>query len=302
MRRRLPPLNALRAFEAAARHNSFAAAAEELNVSHAAISRHVRSLESRLNVTLFRTAKRGVELTAAGAAYLRAVSAALDAIAEATDELTRSNRATVRVSVHPAFAARWLVQRLDRFRDSHPGLDVVLDATSRLADLERDEADLAIGNGLAATPGVGQELLARSWLCPVCAPGLVEGCPLPLAPARLNDFVLLHDEVDAGLWRRWFAAAGVADADANAGRGPRILESGLAIEAAIAGQGVALADDFLVAADLASGRLVRPCETVLLAADGDYYLRYLAAVRRAPATAAFRDWLIAETAPLRAAR
>lgn len=300
MRRRLPPLNALRAFEAAARHNSFAAAAEELNVSHAAISRHVRSLESRLNVTLFKTAKRGVELTAAGAAYLRSVTAAFDAIAEATEELTRANRQTIRLSVHPAFAARWLVQRLDRFRESHPAFDIVLDATSRLADLGRDEADLAIGNGFIDVTTVQQELVARSRLCPVCAPGLVEGRTIPLDPAQLTEFVLLHDEIDAGLWRRWFAAAGVPDADVS--RGPRILETGLAIDAAIAGQGVALADEFLVEADLASGRLIRPCEAVLQAADCDYYLRYSAAARGGPAATAFREWLLAESASLRELR
>src|SRR3546814_15641399 len=127
--RRLPPLNALRAFEVAARHNSFTAAASELNVSHAAVSRHVRALEARLNVTLFHRSKRGVELTSAGAGYLRSVSAAFDAIARATDDLADPAGAQIRVSAHPAFATRWLLHHLGRFRDAYPGYEVAVDAT-----------------------------------------------------------------------------------------------------------------------------------------------------------------------------
>src|SRR5690606_33391188 len=138
MARRLPPLNALRAFEVAARHNSFTGAAEELRVSHAAISRHVRALEARLGVALFHRAKRGVELTAAGARDLQAVSAAFDAIAEATETVAGPDQAQIRVSVHPAFGARWLIRRLDRFREAHPEYEVVLDATPQLIDLARD--------------------------------------------------------------------------------------------------------------------------------------------------------------------
>src|SRR5215510_14955580 len=157
---RLPPLNALRAFEVAARHNSFTGAATELRVSHAAVSRHVRALEARLGVTLFRRAKRGVELTEDGMRYLNAVSAAFESIAEATEALAKPKDVRVRVSVEPAFAGRWLIHRLGRFQTAHPDVDVVLEASPRLVDLARDEADLAIRYGQGGWPGVRLDQLA----------------------------------------------------------------------------------------------------------------------------------------------
>jgi DNA-binding transcriptional LysR family regulator len=295
MPRRLPPLNALRAFEAAARHNSFSGAAAELRVSHAAISRHVRALEARLGVTLFRKAARGVELTAAGAAYRQSVSTAFDAIAEATDLLAKPKHAQIRVSAEPAFAAKWLIHRLGRFGAAHPDCDVVLDASPRLVDLARDEADLAIRHGKGDWPGVAQDLLARSRLYPVGSPLLLGDRRSAQRPADLARFVLLHDEDDGGLWRRWFAAAGVDDVDVS--RGPRILESGLAIDAAIAGQGIALADEVLVAGDIAGGRLTKLSDISLT--DNAYYLLSLDNGRRRRPIAAFRAWLLDEAATLR---
>jgi LysR family transcriptional regulator, glycine cleavage system transcriptional activator len=297
MARRLPPLNALRAFEAAARHNGFTGAAAELRVSHAAISRHVRALEARLGVTLFRKAKRGVELTAGGQRYLQAVSAAFDSIAAATDTVATAAQAQIRASVHPAFAGRWLIHHLSRFRQAYPDYDVVLDATPRAVDLEHDEADLAIRIGAGEWPGVGAELLAPSRLYPVGAPALLSRRGSAFTPPELTQFVLLHDEDDGGAWRHWFAAAGIADVDVS--RGPRILESGLAIDAAIAGQGIALADDFLVADDLAHGRLVTLCDFAL--ADCGYYLLTPGGTRPRRPLAAFRQWLLAETESLRSA-
>src|SRR5262247_1321988 len=167
MLRRLPPLNALRAFEVAARHNSFTGAATELRVSHAAVSRHVRALEGRLGVTLFRRAKRGVELTDDGRRYLKAVSAAFEAIAEATEALAKPKDVRVRVSVEPAFAGRWLIHRLGRFQAAHPDVDVVLDASPQLVDLARDEADLAIRYGQGGWPGMQEDQLAPSCVYPV---------------------------------------------------------------------------------------------------------------------------------------
>lgn len=297
MSRRLPPLNALRAFEVAARHNSFTGAASELRVSHAAVSRHVRSLEARLGVPLFNRVKRGVALTTAGAGYLREISAAFDAIAEATDKLADPGRAQVRVSVHPAFAARWLIRRLDGFRKAYPTCDVVLDATPRLVDLGRDEADLSIRNGEGEWPGVACELLARSRLYPVGAPELLRRRRRSVTPAQLKSYLLLHDEDGATTWRRWFAAAGLADTEIEGGC--YLLETNLAIDAAIAGQGVALADDFLVAADLDAGRLVRFCEVALRAPDCDFHLLSLENSRRRRPVAAFRNWLLSESEPLR---
>jgi LysR family glycine cleavage system transcriptional activator len=294
MARRLPPLNALRAFEVAARHNSFTGAATEMRVSHAAISRHVRSLEAQLGVTLFRRAKRGVELTEDGVRYLKAVSAAFESIAEATEALAKPRDVRVRVSVEPAFAGRWLIHRLGRFQAAHPDVDVVLDASPRLVDLGRDEADLAVRYGQGGWPGLRQDLVTSSRIFAVGRKELRGRRRAAFAPDELRAFVLLHED-DGGLWRRWFAAAGVADA--NVSRGPRILETGLALDAAVAGQGIALADEALIADDLARGRLVKLCDVAL--ADGGYYLLSLASAQGRRPLAAFRDWLLAETASLR---
>lgn len=291
---RLPPLNALRAFEVAARHNSFTGAARELRVSHAAVSRHVRSLEARLGVTLFRRAKRGVELTEDGLRYLKAVSAAFEAIAEATEALAKPKDVRVRISVEPAFAGRWLIRRLGRFQATHPDIDVVLDASPRLVDLTRDEADLTIRYGQGGWPGVRQDLLAPSRIFAVGRKELRRGRRTAFAPDELRAFVLLHED-DGGLWRRWFSAAGIQDAAVN--RGPRILETGLAIDAAVAGQGIALADEALIADDLVGGRLVKLCDVAL--DDGAYYLLSLPSGSRRRPLAAFRDWVLAETASLR---
>jgi LysR family glycine cleavage system transcriptional activator len=294
MTRHLPPLNALRAFEVAARHNSFTGAATEMRVSHAAVSRHVRALEARLGVTLFRRAKRGVELTEDGVRYLKAVSAAFESIAEATEALAKPRDVRVRISVEPAFAGRWLIHRLGRFQAAHPDVDVVLDASPRLVDLAHDEADLAVRYGQGGWPGLRQDLVASSRIFAVGRKELRGRRRAAFAPDELRAFVLLHED-DGGLWRRWFAAAGVADV--NVSRGPRILETGLALDAAAAGQGIALADEALIADDLARGRLVKLCDVAL--DDGGYYLLSLASAQRRRPLAAFRDWLLAETASLR---
>jgi len=296
MPRRLPPLNALRAFEVAARHNSFTGAAAELRVSHAAISRHVRALEARLGVTLFRKAARGVELTEAGAKYLGVISDAFDAIAQATDDVAQPKAAQIRVSVEPAFAATWLIHRLGAFRDAYPQYDIVLEVSPRLVDLQKDEADLAIRYGNGGWPGVQEDALTSCRLYPVGQPKLLGDKQTELAPAELRRFVLLHED-DGSLWRRWFAQAGVNDVDVT--RGPRILETGLTIEAAIAGQGIALADEGLIGDALAAGRVAKLSSIPL--ADGRYYLLSLKAAQRRPPTAAFRKWLLQETAALREA-
>ncbi|HTO84419.1 MAG TPA: transcriptional regulator GcvA [Methylomirabilota bacterium] len=294
MPRRLPPLNALRAFEVAARHNSFTGAAAELRVSHAAVSRHVRALEARLGVTLFRKATRGVELTDAGIEYLRAISDAFDAIDAATDAIKQTQSGHIRVSVEPAFAGKWLIHRLGGFRTAYPQYDVVLDALPRLVDLHKDEADLAIRYGKGGWPGVQHDLLANSRLYPVGRPAVLGRRQQPLEPAEIHKLVLLHED-EGGLWRRWFVAAGMPDVDVT--RGPRILETGLAIDAAIAGQGIALADEALVADDIASRRLAMVSDVAL--DDGCYYLLSLDSAQRRRSIAAFRTWLLKETAPLR---
>ncbi len=295
MARRLPPLNALRAFEAAARHDSFTGAATELRVSHAAISRHVRALEARIGVTLFRKARRGVELTDAGATFLRTVTRAFDDIAAATETLARARHIQISVSVEPAFASKWLVARLGGFRNRHPEYEVYLDASPHLVDLGRDEADLAVRYGRGDWPGLQLDLLARLKIFPVASPTLIATRRPPLPPAELLRLPLLHDD-DGRLWQHWFAAVGSPGADVT--RGARLWGPSLSIEAAVAGQGVALGDALIIGEDLALGRLIRVSDVEL--DDYAYYLVSLERSLRRRPIAAFRDWLLAETGELRA--
>ena len=175
MPRRLPPLNALRAFEAAGRHGSFSKAADELNVSHAAISRHVRGLEQRIGVQLFLNAKRGVELTPLGQTYLLAITPALDAIALATDELSARPEDLLSISCEPTFAVKWLMPRLGGFHDLHPGIEITIQSSSRLADLRRYECDVAIRYGSGAWGGLTSELISCATVYPIGAPRLKPG-------------------------------------------------------------------------------------------------------------------------------
>ncbi|HXV25291.1 MAG TPA: transcriptional regulator GcvA [Alphaproteobacteria bacterium] len=290
MPRHLPPLNALRAFEAAARHNSFTGAASELRVSHAAISRHVRGLEAKLGVTLFLRAKRGVQLTQSGTTYLASVRQAFDLIGDATDRLAKTKYDQLRISVEPAFAARWLVSRLGRWRETYPECQTVLDVSPRLVNLERDESDLAIRYGRGDWPDLHLDLIVRLRLFPVGARSLLHGKRRSDHSAvELARFTLLHDD-DGELWRRWFEAAGVVEVDTS--RGPRLSETSLALDAAIAGQGIALADQFLVSQELASRRLIRLSDIELT--DHAYYLVALQRSLRRKPIVAFRDWLLAE--------
>ena len=253
-------------------------------------------LEARLGMPLFRGPERGDAPSAADNGSMAAALAAFDSIAEATDTLVAPQPVQVRVSVQPAFAARWLVQRLERFRAAHPDCEVVLDSLSRLADLKRDEADLAVRRGNGVWPGTERDLLAPSQVVPVAAPNLLGGRRGRQRPAVIAELPLLHDD-DGSLWRNWLEAAGLAQPGLPCGA--RILESGLAIEAAIAGQGAVLADAFLIADDLARRRLVQL--SPIAVPDWNYYLVRREGARLTRGTAAFRDWLLAETAPLRRA-
>lgn len=294
MARRLPPLNALRAFEAAGRRESFVGAAKELNVSHAAVSRHVRGLEARLGVRLFRTLPRGVALTEAGAAYLKEATRALDLIEAATERLTEGARRRVSVSAETTFALKWLAPRLGDFHAEHPDIEIVVDATSRVADLAGGECDVALRWTQREMTEPGARLISNHPVHPVAAPGYAATLETPVAPADLLGLTLLNED-DGALWRRWFAAAGVENA-ALPGRAGRI-GSLMAIEAAIAGQGVALASAELAAKDLAEERLVRLVE-IGVAFGGYHVILAPGAAPNGPA-ARFRDWLLGATEDLR---
>ena len=292
LRRRLPPLNALRAFEAAARHLSFTRAADELAVTQAAVSHQVKTLEDWLGLKLFQRENRTIYLTRQGQAYLPAVRHALDTLAEATRRLMEVDAlGPLTVSVLPSFAAKWLLPRLRGFRARHPEIDVRISTTDYMADFARDDVDLAVRMGRGEWPGVTAIKFLEEDLFPVCSPALLEG-PHPLRrPEDLRYHTLLHDDMRQD-WRTWFLAAGVEGVDPT--RGPGYSDSSMVIQAAVEGQGVALGRSALAAGDLASGRLVKPFE-VALPANFAYYIVYPPAAAEQPKVKAFADWLI-ETA------
>ena len=297
--RRLPPFNALRAFEAAARHLSFYAAAEELRVTPAAVSHQVKALEDDLGVKLFRRFNRAVVLTREGRACLPGLREGFDRLAESMERVRRRDRtATLTVSVAPSFAAKWLVLRLDRFREAYPHIDVRIDASMHLVDFTREDVDVAIRYGRGRYPGLEADLLLRNEVFPVCSPALMEG-PHPLRqPENLRYHTLLHDDTaisDASSpdWPMWLRAAGVTGIDAT--RGPRFNNASVALEAAIAGRGVTLAMSVLAAADLASGRLIKPF-ALAFPVDFAFYVVAPRASADTPKVKAFRRWLLDEAA------
>lgn len=294
MSRRLPPLNGLRAFEAAARHLSFTRAAGELNVTQTAISHQIRSLEERLGVRLFRRLPRGLVLTEEAQLYLPPIRDAFDQIAAATERLNREQTGGVlTVSMLPSFAARWLVPRLGRFRAAHPDIDLRITASVELVDFARDDVDVAIRRGLGNYPGLWVRRLFGESFYPVCTPALIEGPHGLRRPDDLRHHTLLHDDDTSG-WRLWLEIAGVDGVDAN--RGPIFSDSGMLLQAAVEGHGVALGRSVLVSADLEAGRLVRPFEELSMPFRVAYYFVCPHTQAERPKVRAFRDWLLQEAA------
>ena len=291
MARQIPPLTALRAFEAAGRHLSFTKAAHELHVTQAAISHQVKSLEKYLGLKLFRRLNRTLLLTDAGQLYLPPLTDAFEGITRATHRLRQHlGRARLTVSVLPSFAAGWLVPRLGRFRQRCPDVDLRIDPTNSLTDFRRDGVELGILYGRGNYPGLRTDRLMREEFFPVCSPRLLEG-PAPLRdPADLTHHTLLHDDMTVD-WRTWLLAAGVEGVDAE--RGITVTDSSMLLRAAIAGQGVALARSVLAADEIASGRLVRPFD-VDVPTEYAYYLAYPEKSADQPNVVAFREWILEE--------
>jgi LysR family glycine cleavage system transcriptional activator len=291
MARRLPPLNALRAFEAAARHLSFTRAAGELHVTQAAISHQIKGLEERLGVALFRRLNRRLRLTEAGQTLFPPVGEALDAIADALGRLDAAETAGIlTISTMDSLAAGWLVPRLGRFRRANPDIDVRITTSDQLADFAGDGVDMAIRYGRGDWPGLSVERLMTEEVFPVCSPALLERGPALGEPADLAHHVLLHDELRED-WRMWLMAAGADIVDWR--RGPGYFHSNLVVQAAIAGEGVALGRSVLVADGLAEGRLVRPFD-VSLPVEFAYYVVCPEAFAERPKVKAFRQWLLGE--------
>lgn len=303
--RGLPPLNALKAFVVAGRHLNFRLAAEELNVTHGAVAQHVRSLESHLGLKLFQREARGLSLTSEGRRYLQPLTRAFDMMVEATENLEPGD-AVVTISTTPSFATRWLVPRLGAFAGRYPDIRLRLDASNRLSNFQSDGVDIAIrlaaapfGAGLVADPLFDAEMIA------VCHPDLAKGANAIGAPQDLLQHVLLEDS--HGRWPVFLEAAVGEPRFEDGVRIMNFSQTSLAIEAAIAGQGVALCTRALVEEDLQVGRLCQPIDFSLSTDEG-----YFVVAPRVPRNGALVDivraWLqdqgakpVLSTAPGKAA-
>ncbi|HEU4592125.1 MAG TPA: transcriptional regulator GcvA [Steroidobacteraceae bacterium] len=297
MARRLPPLNALRAFEASARLGSFVAAAHELRVSAAAVSQQVRRLEEYLDTRLFQRLARGLALTDQGRDYLPELSAGFDLLGESTARV-RAKRAdgVLTLTTLASFANGWLLPRLHRFRERAPRIDVVLRTSRHLMDFRRDAIDLAIRFAPGPGRGLHGELLCQEELFPVASPQLFRGGRIPDTLAALTEYPLLHD-IDAGPeqpwlgWRGWFERAGLSTAEV--GRGPQFSDSVVLISAAVAGLGIAIGRAPQVGPLLARGQLVRVTPATWMS-PWSYYLMAPPAHFKRPVVRTFVDWMLAE--------
>lgn len=296
---RLPSLNGLRAFEAAARHMSFTLAASELNVTQTAISHQIRRLEEELGVRLFVRQNRSLSLTAEAIEYLPRVRAAFNDLRLATDRLLRRDDDHVlTVSTLASLAAKWLLPRLSAFQEAHPGIDVRITTSTSLVDFQRDRVDAAIRYGRGQWAGLRSDWLMADELFPVCSPSMLQGSKPLKCPEDLRDHVLLHTSgANTDDWRLWLTAAGLPT-DISRQPGLTFDLTFVTVQAAIDGIGVAMGRTSYVQDDIAKGRLVVPFK-IALPADAGFYLVSPQGRADTPKLAAFRSWLggAAHTAP-----
>lgn len=308
---RLPPLNALRAFEAAARHLSFKHAAQELSVTPTAISHQIKLLEDFLGVSLFRRLTRALELTSEGEVLLPKVREGLRCFSIGVESLhQRLDQEKLIVIVPPSFATRWLVPRLRRFADLHSSIELHVRSSTQAIDEDQDEgtrafdglelaadcAQVAICFGQGRYPGLETHHLFGSGYVAVCSPRLLSGQHPLLCPEDICHHILIHDDTISNdrarpSWQSWLKAAGVVGVDTAAG--PHFHDSGLALVAAADGLGVALAARPLVATEVAAGKLVVPFK-VTISSHFSYYLLIPETLRERTAVKAFREWLLDE--------
>lgn len=293
--RDLPPMNSLRAFDAAARHLSLTRAALELNVTHGAVSRQIKELEGFLGRALFVRVPRGLELTDQGRLLAFTTSRMFDELRRAVRNLQAVARPDViTVSTVPSLAARWLVPRIAAFQESHAGSEIRISTTKQLVDFHRDDVDVALRYGRGGWRGVYAERLFQPREFPVCAPSLLEGAKALREPKDLEHFPLLHD-MGFRNWAQWLSAAGAPEIDSR--KGLVLEDMNVALQAAIEGQGVVLASMPLVHADLRAGRLVRPF-TVDIPVDLSFYLVCESGRETSTELKPFLDWLRKEAATL----
>ncbi len=296
MNYRLPPLSAVRAFEAAARHGGFQSAAVELHVSAGAIAHQVKQLETWLGVRLFQRLPRGVALTPAGRQYAQALQPLLNGLAEASEAVRhRGDERVVTVTSVPTLVSRWLLPRLGRLREQHPEIDMRVLASLHPVDFLSEGVDVAIRLGTGPYPGLKTDLLMEEWFSAVCSPAFKAAAPDLRTPADLPRHPLLHDELEMRIpdelnWARWLQAVGVAYQGAAR---PSFSHTYLTLEAAANGQGVAIAAEPFIAEDVRSGRLLRLFPQRVRGPYRFFLLRLPEAEAR-PAVRAFCDWIKAE--------
>ena len=297
--RKLPPLNSLRAFEAAARWLSFTKAAEELYVTPAAVSQQVKQLEEYLGVPLFQRMTRAIKLTEEARTVLPLMTEGFDKLAEAIEHLnSEEDSGLLTVSTAPTFAAKWLLQRIPDFSEKHPDIDLRLDASLIPREFSRDNIDVSIRLSQGDYPGLHVSRVFGEEFIPVCSPNLISGVASLCSPDDLRNHRLLH--VDWGYlkssmpdWALWIEAAGVKDI--NLDHGQHFTVESLAIEAAINGHGVALVSYHAVAEDLNAGRLIKPFD-LAIPVEFSYWLVCPHEYLRRAKVKAFCDWLLEEAA------
>ncbi len=291
MKRRLPSLNALKAFEASARHESFTKAAEELYVTQGAVSQQVKALEAELGVRLFRRERQRLLITEGGRFYLEVVRDAFDRLGAGTERLLqRQQSGVLTVTTSPNFAAKWLVNRLGRFSESHPEIDLRVSASMQHVDFSREDIDLGIRHGDGNWPGLHVTRLCTEEVFPVCSPKLLTDRAAPRLPDAIRQVTLLHTNAHDD-WSRWLDKVGVQDVDVK--RGIVFNQASMTIDAAVDGQGIALARTALVATDLISGRLVRPFPETL-EAPFSFWIVCPKSSSELPKISTFRKWLVNE--------
>ena len=283
-------MSALRPFEAAARLDSFSRAAEELHLTHGAVSHQVRALEEHLGIALFARHGKRVTLTASGRTFAERVRGALDDIARAADTLRARREDRLTVSVLPSFASRWLMPRLIRFMDAHPKIEVNVTASTALADFGNDEVDIAIRFGVGPWPALACEMFLEDEYFPVASPGANRGKP-PKSPRELLRLGIIREDRD--YWGEWFEAAGVPIAEALAVRGPIFNDSTFALQAAARGEGIALARRSIVAEDLERGTLKRLFDIAVPSRERYWFVTPKEAAGMAKVKA-FKAWVRAE--------
>ncbi len=291
--RKLPNLAALRAFEAAARHGNFSRAAEEVHVTHGAISHQVRALEEELGVALFARHGKRIAITPEGERFAGILRRALSDIAAAAEMLrAEGKQQRLTVTALPSFAARWLSPRLGRFIEQYPDMEVMLQSSNQLTDFVRESVDLGIRFGRGNYPGLAVEKILDDCFYPVASPSF-NGGKLPRTPEKLAQHLLLRCELEP--WTPWFRAAGLDLPEPTGGL--VFQDSSMLVRAAVEGHGIALARHALAVTEIESGELVRLFD-IAVACPQSYYLACPPDALKKPQVQAFRTWLLAEIAKL----